>query len=242
MKGIILAGGRGSRLMPLTADKPKPMMELLGKPVICHLLDLIAKTCIKDVYITLGYKGEQISDYLGNTYGNIRLYYSREEKPLGTAGSVKRLSSIIDDTILVVSGDIYTDVDLTSMINFHNKIGAQATVLATKVDNPKDFGVIVRDSSSRIVFFEEKPNNPSSNLVNAGVYVLDKSVLSHIPDGFSDFSRDVFPYLDKLYCYEDSFNWSDIGTLSSYYSVNLKMAKKYEEESKLHCVLQKATK
>lgn len=241
MKAVLLAGGRGSRLMPLTENKPKPLVELLGKPTICYLLDLIEKTSINEVYITLGYKGSQIRDYLGSNYGSLSLRYSYENKPLGTSGGVKILDNKLNEDFIVLSGDIYTDVDLNSLIEFHYKKRGMATLLSCRVDNPSSFGVIVKDQSGRIIDFEEKPLKPSSNLVNGGIYVFSRDVLSFIPDGFSDFSRDIFPSLSPIYGYDPPCFWSDIGTLSAYYNVNLMLASRYEEGQKRVRVLQKAT-
>lgn len=241
MKAVLLAGGRGSRLMPLTENKPKPLVELLGKPTICYLFELIEKTNINEVYITLGYKGEQIRDYLGNSYGNLSLKYSYENKPLGTSGGVKVLANKLHEDFIVLSGDIYTDVDLNSIIDFHYKKRGIATLLSCRVDNPSSFGVIVKDQSSRIIYCEEKPSKSSSNLINGGIYVFSREVLSFIPDGFSDFSKDIFPSLSPIYCYDPPCSWSDIGTLSAYYNVNLMLASRYEEGQIKERVLQKAT-
>lgn len=241
MKAVLLAGGRGSRLMPLTENKPKPLVELLGKPTICYLLELIEKTGINEVYVTLGYKGSQIQDFLGNSYRKLTLKYSYENKPLGTSGGVKILAKELHEDFIVLSGDIYTDVDLNDLVEFHYKKRGIATLLSCRVDNPSSFGVIVKDQSNRIIHFEEKPLKPSTNLINGGIYLFSQEVLSFIPDGFSDFSKDIFPSLSPIYCYDSPCFWSDIGTLSAYYNVNLMLASRYEEEQKRGRVLQKAT-
>ncbi|MBQ7653181.1 MAG: nucleotidyltransferase family protein [Clostridia bacterium] len=219
MKAVILAGGRGSRLMPLTKNLPKPLIPIVDKPIIDYIIEGIKKAGIDEVIVTLGYLGNKIRNYLGNgkRYG-IKIRYSYETFPLGTAGGVKNAAKYLDDDFIVMSGDAYTDLDVKDLIE--NAKGL-VTIAAHYEADASRFGVMKVGENGLITEFEEKPENPKSHLVNMGIYVFKREILSYIPNGFYDFSKDLFPRLiGDIYAYESDCFWSDIGTLPSYYSTN----------------------
>lgn len=226
MQAIIMAGGRGSRLMPLTKDLPKPLVPILDKPILHYTIEKLKETGITDIILTLGYLGKKIEQTLGDgkDYG-VRLRYVYEVQPLGTAGGVRNVGSLIRGDFLVLSGDAYTDMDLDALIRFHKSVRGIATIASVRVPNPENFGNIFKNPNGLITAFEEKPVTPKTNLVNTGIYVFDKKILKHIPSGFQDFSRDIFPkLLRKIYTFETECYWSDVGTLPSYYMTNYKVA------------------
>lgn len=229
MQAIIMAGGRGSRLMPLTKDLPKPLVPILDKPILHYTIERLKEIGVTDIIMTLGYLGKKIEQAFGDgkDYG-VRLRYVYEVQPLGTAGGVKNVGSLIRDDFLVLSGDAFTDMDLEALIRFHNSHRGIATIASTRVPNPENFGNIFKSPKGLITAFEEKPIAPKTNLVNTGIYVFDRKILKYIPGGFQDFSRDIFPkLLGKLYTYETECFWSDVGTLPSYYMTNYKVAVDY---------------
>ncbi|MBQ4444553.1 MAG: nucleotidyltransferase family protein [Clostridia bacterium] len=223
MKGVIMAGGRGSRLMPLTNHLPKPLVPILDKPVMWYIVRRLRLAGVTDIAVTLGYMGDKIVEAFGDgAEMGVRLHYFREEKPLGTAGGVKNAASFLDEDFLVVSGDAYTDFDLGALADFHYEKGGLVTIASYRVENPSRFGVIVADQNGLVRSFEEKPLHPTSRLVNTGIYVCDRRLLHFVPDGFVDFAKDVFPaLLGNLYAKECAGFWSDIGTLPTYYETNL---------------------
>lgn len=225
MQAIIMAGGVGSRLRPLTNDIPKPMVKMINKPVLYYIINLLKRHGFYDIGITLNYKPEIICDYFGNGKDlGVKLHYFIEDEPLGTAGSVKNASEHLADNFLVISGDAFTEIDLSAMLGQHITTGAKVTVAVKEVENAAGFGV-VKVSDGVITEFVEKPQKTSEKLVNTGIYVLNKSVLNLIPDGFYDFGKDLFPKMQgQLHAFITSAYWSDIGTLKSYYSTNLYIA------------------
>ncbi|HHV59593.1 MAG TPA: NTP transferase domain-containing protein [Clostridiaceae bacterium] len=228
MKTVIMAGGEGTRLRPLTCNRPKPMVPIVNKPVMEHIVELLKRHDLKDIAVTLQYMPELIKDYFnnGNDHGvNIRYYV--EKTPLGTAGSVKNAEEFLDDTFLVISGDALTDIDLTKAIKFHHEKGAIATLVLKKVDIPLEYGVVVTDSEGRITRFLEKPNwgEVFSDTVNTGIYILSPEVLGYIKKGeMFDFSKDLFPLLMKenkpMYGYVSDDYWCDVGDLRAYVQVH----------------------
>lgn len=229
-----MAGGRGSRLMPLTKDLPKPLVPILDKPILHYTVEKLKESGITDIILTLGYLGKKIEQALGDgkEYG-VRLRYVYEVQPLGTAGGVRNVSGLIRDDFLVLSGDAYTDMDLEALIRFHKSHKGIATIASVRVANPENFGNIFKNANGLITAFEEKPVTPKTNLVNTGIYVFDKKIFKHIPSGFQDFSRDIFPkLLKKIYTYETECFWSDVGTLPSYYLTNYKVAVDFTKQER----------
>ena len=225
MKAVIMAGGRGSRLMPLTNHIPKPLVPILDKPVMWYIIKELKAAGVEDIVVTLGYMGEKIEAEFGDGRSlGVHLTYVREDKPLGTAGGVKNAGIYLDEDFVVVSGDAYTDFDLAALINAHYQKGGLVTLASYRVENPSRFGVIVSDENGLIRSFQEKPVNPLSKTVNTGIYVCDRRLLGLIPDGFVDFAKDVFPrILGNMYAVECAGFWSDIGTLPTYYWTNLQV-------------------
>lgn len=232
MKAVIMAGGKGSRLMPLTKDIPKPMVKIIDKPVLEHTLLLLKMHGIREVAMTLGYKPQLIIDYFGaGDKWDMDITYFVEEEPLGTAGGVKRTHNFVGEDFLVMSGDAYTEIDLSKAISFHRAKESTFTLIAQPHQHPVGLGILEIDLDSRISAFIEKPEKVYPSLINTGIYVINKEVLSLIPHGFYDFGRQLIPQLlGKVYAYVDYAYWSDIGTLSSYYRTNEKVANDLERE------------
>lgn len=226
MHAVIMAGGKGTRLAPLTDHAPKPMMPILDKPILRYIIELLKKHGVNDITVTLGYMANQIIESFGDGKElGVRLRYTVEKEPLGTAGSVKSAASDFEEDFLVISGDAYTDFDLTELIEFHKSHGKLATIAATKVTNPSEYGVMLLNSAGKVRAFFEKPQTPVSNVVSTGIYVFKKEILKKIPSGFQDFARNVFPKIPgQIYAKIMRGYWSDIGTLLSYYSTNYHVA------------------
>lgn len=224
MKAVILAGGKGTRLLPLTENTPKPLLNLCGKPAICHILDLLKTHRCDTAAVTLMYRGKKIERYFDtNDYNGITLCFSYEDKPLGTAGSVRLAASSVDlgdEPFVVISGDALCNINLTSALKFHREHNAKATIITVKRDIPTEYGVVKADERGRVTGFIEKPSMMScnENRVNTGVYILSPSVLELIPDSFCDFACDLFPTIigNGLYSQNQECYWCDIGDLQSY--------------------------
>ncbi|HOG47568.1 MAG TPA: sugar phosphate nucleotidyltransferase, partial [Anaerolineae bacterium] len=228
MKAVVMAGGAGSRLRPLTINRPKPMVPIVDKPVMAHILDLLKRHNITDVVVTLQYMADVIQADFGDGRSiGMNIQYSIEETPLGTAGSVKNAQEFLDETFLVISGDALTDFDLTEVIAQHQARQAMATITLYRVPNPLEYGVIVLDSSGRVQQFLEKPSwgEVISDTVNTGIYVLEPRVLDYFEPGVPfDFSKDLFPILlersEPMYGYVAGGYWCDIGNLQEYMRAN----------------------
>lgn len=224
MKAVIMAGGAGSRLRPITIERPKPMITIVNKPVLGHILSLLKNKGITEVIITVQYLASYIQDYFGDGSSmGMTLTYFAEENPMGTAGSVKNVQSMLDDTFLVLSGDAIIDFDLDEIIAFHRKKEALATITLHSVANPLAYGVIITNEDGYVTQLLEKPSwgEVISDTVNTGLYVLEPEVLDFIPnDRPFDFSLELFPKLLALdkpiagYVSEDY--WCDIGNVSSF--------------------------
>lgn len=221
MKAIILAGGRGTRLWPLTSSKPKPLARVMGVPVIEHTIRALKSFGVSDIALTLGTMPQEIIGCLGDgSRMGVSLSYFCEEKPLGTAGSVKAAESFLseEETFFVLSGDALFNLDLNEALAFHKSRSADATLVLYQTKDPSEYGVAVTNDDLRIVRFVEKPtwSRAYSDLVNTGLYVLNKSVLDKVPSGVMyDFSKDLFPRLLEenrtLLGFPGSGYWCDIG-------------------------------
>ncbi|MHB1042502.1 MAG: sugar phosphate nucleotidyltransferase [Eubacteriales bacterium] len=224
MKAVIMAGGEGSRLRPLTCGRPKPMVPVLNRPVMAHIIDLLKEHGVTDIGATLQYMPEAIRDYFGDgSELGVNMHYFVEDTPLGTAGSVKNAAAILDETFLVISGDAMTDLDLTRAVEFHRERGALATLVLTRVDCPLEYGVVITAENGLITRFLEKPGwgEVFSDTVNTGIYVLEPEVLDYFAPGqVFDFSRDLFPLLLRdqkpLFGLVLPGYWCDIGNLTQY--------------------------
>ena len=225
MRAVLMAGGSGTRLRPLTCDLPKPMVPVLNRPIAEHIVNLLKRHDIKEVIATLYYLPDVMRDYFqdGHDFGVQMTYAVEEDQPLGTAGCVKNIAELLDDTFLVISGDSITDFDLKKAIQFHKEKGSKATLVLTRVPNPIEFGVVITDEESRIKRFLEKPSTSEifSDTVNTGTYILEPEVLEYLPPNQEqDFSKDLFPLLlekgEPMYGYVADGYWCDVGHLEAY--------------------------
>ncbi len=218
-KAVLLVGGRGTRLRPLTDKVPKALLKIKEKTIIEHLFDLLKKYGIRDVILSTGYLKEKISRYFedGSKIG-MNITYVEEKKPLGTAGPLRLAKKYLKDSFIVSNGDELKNINIPRMFRLHKRKNALATIALTTVDEPFHYGV-ARLDGSRIIEFIEKPSNPPSNLINAGFYILEPEVIDMIPSGFSMLEKDVFPKLAKLgrlRGFPFAGQWFDIGNLERY--------------------------
>lgn len=240
MRAVLMAGGSGTRLRPLTCDLPKPMVPVLNRPIAEHIVNLLKRHQIEEIIATLHYLPDVMRDYFqdGNEFGVQITYAVEEDQPLGTAGCVKNIAELLDETFLVISGDSITDFDLSAAIAFHKNKQSKATLILTHVPNPIEFGVVITDENQRITRFLEKPSTSEifSDTVNTGIYILEPSVLDYLPSQTeSDFSKDLFPRLlalgEPMYGYIADGYWCDVGHLEAYreaqYSALLRQVKLY---------------
>jgi mannose-1-phosphate guanylyltransferase / phosphomannomutase len=231
MKAIIMAGGQGTRLRPLTSNQPKPMIRIANLPCMEHIVNLCAHHGFTDIGVTLQFMPEEIQDYFGDgSDWGVNIRYSIEDAPAGTAGSVKMAEEQLglqDEPLLIISGDALTDADLTEVVRFHEEKDTEVTMVLKSVENPLDFGIVITEEDGAISRFLEKPawGQVFSDTVNTGIYLLEASVMDEIPDpekGEYDFSKDLFPkLLDQgrpLYGFVTDGYWEDIGTLEQYAS------------------------
>ena len=228
MRAVVMAGGEGTRLRPLTSNQPKPMVPIVGKPCMEHILELLREHGFEDVVVTVAFLPQAIRSYFGDGENlGLNIEYSVEESPLGTAGSVRLGSDRLDDTFLVISGDALCDIDLGKIVEFHKEKGAAVTIGLKSVENPLEFGIVVTDEDGRVERFLEKPSwgQVFSDTINTGIYVLEPEVLRHIPtDRPYDFSKELFPLLLEMgrpiYGYVCDGYWQDIGNLDQYRQAN----------------------
>lgn len=238
MQAVIMAGGFGTRLRPLTSNIPKPMAPLLNKPIIEHIINLLKRHSITDLIVILYYQSEIIEDYFkkGDKFG-VNISYVKPDADYGTAGAVYCTEPLINDRFIIISGDVVTDFDLTSAINFHVKKESLATIVLTHSKTPLQFGIVLTDKNSRITKFYEKPSwsEVFSDTINTGIYILEKDALALIPKARPgnkqdiDFSKDLFPYILKhqlpLYgCVQNGY-WRDVGSLEDYITTNAEALK-----------------
>jgi len=229
LKAVILVGGPGTRLQPLTDNKPKSIVPVLNRPVLEHTLAYLKHHGIEDIILTLNYLPDAIQDYFGDGKRcGVRLTYCIEKEPLGTAGAVKNAEAYLDGSFFVLNGDLFTDMNLTEMLAFHRDKKAKATISLTWVDDPSAFGVVETDADRRVKRFIEKPppGEATTNWINAGTYILEPEVLEEIPSGQHHmFEKGLFPRLLEIgkpvYGYEFKGYWLDMGTPEKYFSLNM---------------------
>jgi mannose-1-phosphate guanylyltransferase/phosphomannomutase len=224
MKAVIMAGGEGTRLRPLTSNQPKPMMPIANKPMMEHVVELLKRHGFDDVVVTVAFQANAIRTYFGNgSEFGVRMVYATEENPLGTAGSVRNAMDELQETFLVISGDVLTDVDLAGIVDFHRERKGLATIGLKAMENPLEFGIVITRDDGSIERFLEKPSwgQVFSDTINTGIYVVEPDVFEHIEPGKPvDFSADVFPRLlddgIPLFGYVADSYWEDVGTLDAY--------------------------
>jgi mannose-1-phosphate guanylyltransferase len=229
IKAVILVGGPGMRLRPLTEDRPKSVVPVLNRPAMEYIFAHLKMYGIEDIILTMNYLPEVIQNYFGDgSRSGVKLTYCLEKEPAGTAGAVKNAESYIDDTFLVLNGDIFTDLDLGKMLSFHREQKAKATISLTWVDDPSAFGVVETDENQKVRRFIEKPPlaEASSHWINAGTYILEPEVLKYIPaNTHYMFERGLFPGLlaagEPVYGQPYRGYWLDMGNPRAYFSLNL---------------------
>jgi mannose-1-phosphate guanylyltransferase len=242
MRAMILAAGLGTRLRPITYEMPKPMMPILNRPVMEHIVELLARHGFGEVIANLHWFPEQIRGRFGDGSGfGIELSYSQEEALLGTAGGVRNAAGFLGDDFLIISGDALTDIDLSRMREFHQSHGGIATLATRRVDDTSQFGVVISGPDARVQGFQEKPDPAEalSDLANCGIYMFRREIFDYFlpegerskvagpddPPGFVDWATDVFPALLEndipFYAHEVDAYWNDIGNLEELRQGNL---------------------
>jgi mannose-1-phosphate guanylyltransferase len=228
MKGLILAGGKGTRLRPLTLNTPKPVVPVANSPFLLFQIDLMRTAGIDEIILSLSYQPRKIEDLLkdGSDYG-VWIRYAVEGTPLGTGGAFKNAEEHIDSTAVVFNGDVLTDIDLAAVVAHHRKKGAVATIVLTPVENPSAYGLVETNPDGWIQRFIEKPgpDEITCNTINAGIYVLEPSVLKYMPKGEPySFERGLFPTLlehkEPVLSFISANYWIDIGTPQKYLEVH----------------------
>lgn len=231
MKAVIMAGGEGKRLRPLTCDIPKPMARLCGRPVIEHIIDLLSRSGVDEAWVTLRYLPEKVREnFEDGVYSGVKLNFFEESRPLGTAGGVLYAAKNFGGDFIVISGDAMCDFDLQSAAAFHREKQADATIILSRVADPREYGLVVTDASGKVRGFVEKPGwaQAVTDAVNTGIYILGSKALELIPEGEPfDFAKDLFPLMleknMKVYGFEADGYWCDIGDIGAYISCQFDM-------------------
>ena len=232
MQAVILAGGKGTRLRPLTVYTPKPIVPVMNRPFLLYQIDILRKAGIVDITLSLSYQPDKIEEILGDgsDFG-VNLQFITEPMPLGTGGAYRFAADEIRETTVVLNGDVLTDIDLAELLHSHKEREAEATIVLTPVDDPSRYGLVATDTEGRILRFLEKPEPEELkklgiNTINAGIYILEPSVLDLMAYGEnSSFEYDVFPELlkrnSRFFAYTMSGEyWRDIGTPESYFAAH----------------------
>ena len=228
MKAVILAGGQGSRLRPLTCCAPKPMAMIAGKPAIMHIIEQLAAAGVTEIAVTLMYLPNEIRNYIENAKSDVKIRFYEEEKPLGTAGGVLNCRDFLDESFIVISGDCANSIELDKAMAFHRKSKADATIILKNSQEPYEYGVVLTGADGRVSGFIEKPpiSRVYSDKVNTGIYILEPQVLGLIPENtFFDFAHDLYPKMlaggKRLYSCLSNHFWCDIGSLETYLQTNI---------------------
>ncbi|MFC2021338.1 sugar phosphate nucleotidyltransferase [Chloroflexota bacterium] len=224
MKAIILVGGKATRLEPLTINTPKALIPVLNTPFMEYVIRNLAGYEIKEIVIALGHLSVPIKDYLGDgSRFGVRLYYSIEDIPLGSAGAAKKAEKYLGETFLVFNGDDFIDLDFAKMIDFHRQAKAKVTIALTRVDDPTNYGLVETDADERVKRFLEKPKpeEVTTNMINAGAWLVEPEVMSPVPpETQMSFERNIFPGLlakgEPVYAYTSPGYWMDVGTPEKY--------------------------
>ena len=226
MKAVIMAGGEGTRLRPLTSNQPKPMLPMANIPMMEHVVNLLRTHGFEDIVVTVAFMANAIRTYFGDgSEFGVSMVYATESTPLGTAGSVRNAKDELDERFLVISGDVLTDIDLGAVLDFHDRHGGLATLALKAVENPLEFGIVITNEDGSIERFLEKPTwgQVFSDTINTGIYVLEPEIFDFIPEGQAvDFSGESFPAAlaagKGLFGYVADGYWEDVGTLEAYLS------------------------
>ena len=228
MKAVVLVGGEGTRLRPLTYSTPKPLLPIANQPFLERQLAWLARAGVDEVVLSLGYLPDAFEAHFPEgRFGDLRLRYAVEDHPLGTAGAIRFAARGIDERIVVCNGDVLTTLDLASLVAFHDARGAEATIHLTEVTDPSAFGVVPTRDDGEVVAFVEKPPKDlaPTNWINAGTYVLEPAVLARIPERLTvSIERETFPRMlsepSRLYAMTSDAYWIDIGTPEKYLQAN----------------------
>lgn len=225
VQALILAGGEGTRLRPLTYTTPKPVLPLAGRPHIAYVIDWLVRHGVDDVVVSCGHLAEAMRGALSQLEVGVEVRYSEEPDPRGTAGAIRFAEDMLADRFLVLNGDVLCDLDLTALIEQHNRTGARATIALYPVGDPSGYGLVRRRQDGEITQFLEKPTRDQvdTDEINAGAYLLERSVLDRIPPGRAvSIEREVFPELvgDGLYGIRLEGYWIDIGTPARFLEAN----------------------
>jgi mannose-1-phosphate guanylyltransferase len=222
VQALVLAGGEGTRLRPLTYTTPKPVMPLAGRPFLSFMLDWARSHGVDEVIMSCGFMSDEVRQVLGDIYDGMRLRYVVEDEPLGTAGPVRLAydEGVLEERLLVLNGDVLTDIDLTQELAIHERSGARATLALYPVEDTSSYGVVPTAKDGAVeAFIEKGEGDPPTNRINAGAYVIERDVVERIAAGRPvSFEREVFPSLvgEGLYGYEAAGYWIDIGTPERY--------------------------
>ena len=231
-QAVVMVGGKGTRLLPLTETKPKIILPVADRPCLWYLLRSLARAGIEEVILACGYKSEQMRDAIGDGSDlGISIVYSYEDEPLGTGGAMKLVEDRLDDVFVAANGDVFASIDVGAEIEEHIRTDASVTIALTPVENPCEFGIARVQDDGRITEFKEKPKLEEvfSNLINAGVYVINRSVLGYVPEAtFYDFSKDLVPRLmadgHRIQGFEVDGIWMDVGRPHDLLGANLSIA------------------
>ncbi len=231
-QAVVMVGGKGTRLLPLTETRPKIILPVADRPCLWYLLRSLARAGIEEVILACGYKSEQMRDAIGDGSDlGLEITYSYEDEPMGTGGAMKLVEDRLDDVFVAANGDVFASIDIASEIREHQRSGASVSISLTPVENPCEFGIARVQPDGRITEFKEKPRPEEvfSNLINAGVYVIDKSVLGFVPEGaFYDFSKDLIPKLmadgHRIQGFQIDGIWMDVGRPHDLLGANLAVA------------------
>ncbi len=231
-QAVVMVGGKGTRLLPLTESRPKILLPVADRPCLWYLLRSLAESGIEEVILACGYKSESMRCTIGDGSDlGLSIEYSYEDEPLGTGGAMKLVEDRLDDTFVSANGDLFVSMDVSGEIAVHQSTGAAITIALTSVENPSEFGIVRTDDDGRITEFKEKPKPEEvfSNLINAGVYVLEREVLADIPENtFYDFSKNLVPRVmaegGRIQGYEIDGIWMDVGRPHDLLGANLAIA------------------
>ncbi len=225
MRAVVLVGGMGTRLRPLTLTRPKQMLPILHRPMIEHVLEHLARYGVDEAVLSMGYRPDAFMEtWPDGLCAGVKLHYAVEPEPLDTAGAIRfaALDAGIADRFLVANGDVLTDLDVAALIAFHDSRGAEATIALHQVEDPSAFGVVPTDDAGRVIAFVEKPHRDEAptDLINAGTYVIEATALDRIPDGRrTSIERETFPSMVQdgtLFALADAAYWIDAGTPAQY--------------------------
>ena len=228
VQAIIMAGGKGSRIRPLTLSRPKPLIPVANRPMIDYIIEKLEINGYYDIVVTLNYLKTQLKKQLKKTHSQLNIKYSVEKTPMGTAGGVRNAKKLLNDTFFVLSGDVMVDINLKKLLEFHREKNALATILLTPVEDPAHFGIAVMDQDNQINKFLEKPGPEEvfSKIANTGTYVLEPEIFDYMDNTKSeiDFSKDVFPRLIQekagIYGFISRGYWNDVGRPETFLKAN----------------------